>query len=167
MKKVYLAGPWFTKAQAEREERVKAKLRSLGFNVHSPKEDSNITGTFADPKVRQATFDSNLDNIGDVDIVFALMDGKHAICDEEDTNGCQINAIDTGTLFEVGYAYAIRKLCKKRPLIIYYTETISSNAFNLMLAQSCDMLITDFKDLDNLPKWIEEKKKLTYNGLIE
>lgn len=166
-KKVYFAGPWFTKAQAEREERVKAKLRELGFDVHSPKEDSNITGTFADPKVRQATFDSNVSHIDDVDIVFALMDGKHAVCDEEDTNGRQINAIDTGTLFEVGYAYCLRKIRKNSPIIIYYTETVTENAFNLMLAQSCDMLITKFEDLDNLPKWIEEGKTIAYNGQIE
>lgn len=166
-KSVYFAGPWFTKAQAEREERVKAKLRELGFDVHSPKEDSNITGTFADPKVRQATFDSNVSHIDDVDIVFALMDGKHAICDEEDTNGRPINAIDTGTLFEVGYAYCLRKQRKTYPIIIYYTETIAEGKFNLMLAQSCDMLITKFEDLDKLPQWIEEGKTIAYNGMIE
>ena len=33
MNKIYFAGPWFTKAQAEREQRLIKKLRELGFNV--------------------------------------------------------------------------------------------------------------------------------------
>ena len=167
MKKIYLAGPWFTKAQAEREERLKKRLRELGFEVHSPKEDSNITGTFADPAVRQATFDSNISHIDDVDIVFAIMDGKRAVCNEEDTNGRVINAIDTGTLFEVGYAYCLRKKNGKVPVIVYYTETTPEGGFNLMLAQSCDILINKYEDLDKLPDWIENNTKVGYNGLIE
>ena len=38
--KVYFASPWFNPDQAEREERVKGRLRELGFNVWSPKENS-------------------------------------------------------------------------------------------------------------------------------
>ena len=38
--KIYFASPWFTPEQEEREERLKAKLRSLGFDVHSPKEEA-------------------------------------------------------------------------------------------------------------------------------
>ena len=179
MKSIYFAGPLFTKAQAEREERVKAKLRELGFDVHSPKEDSNITGTKASMVDRKATFDSNVSNIDRVDIIFALMDGKHAICDEEDTNGRPINAIDTGTLFEVGYAYCLRQKYGTKPLIIYYSETLKKEQFNLMLAQSCDMLITDERDeagnlietaferLKYLPEWIETDTKIEYNGEIE
>lgn len=37
MKKVYFASPFFNEEQVEREERLKAKLRSLGFFCMEPK----------------------------------------------------------------------------------------------------------------------------------
>jgi len=36
--KVYFASGWFNPAAAEEEQRVKDKLRSLGFEVFSPKD---------------------------------------------------------------------------------------------------------------------------------
>ena len=60
--KIYFASPWFTPEQEEREERLKAKLRSLGFVVHSPKEEA-VCGAISDPKTRQKIFDGNIDAI--------------------------------------------------------------------------------------------------------
>ncbi len=58
--KVYFASPWFTKSQAEREERVKNKLRELGLNVFSPKESDNGLSPITDPKIRKQIFASNI-----------------------------------------------------------------------------------------------------------
>lgn len=164
--KIYFAGPWFTAAQEEREERLKTKLRSLGFEVHSPKEESNITGSFADSAVRKATFDSNIENIDKCDILFAVCDGKQGICTEPDKNGQPFAGIDAGTMIESGYAYNSRKRTGS-PIIVYYSETLGDKPFNLMLAQSADIVITDYDELDNLPKWIAENTKIDYNGKIE
>ena len=53
--KVYFASPWFNPEQAEREDRVKAKLRELGFNVWSPKENSSLS-PITDPVIREKIF---------------------------------------------------------------------------------------------------------------
>lgn len=167
MKKIYFAGPWFTAAQAEREQRLIKRLRELGFDVFSPRESSNITGSFADPKVQKATFEGNIVNIDSCDILFAVTDGKQGTCTEPDKAGQPMQAIDAGTMVEVGYAYRMRRESGKKPIMVYYAETLGNAQFNLMLAQSADIVITKYEDLANLPKWIEENTQVSYNGMIE
>lgn len=176
--KIYFASPWFTAAQSEREQRLIAKLRELGFEVFSPRESSNITGSFADPSVQKATFEGNIVNIDSCDILFAVTDGKQGTCTEPDQNGKKMQAIDAGTMVEVGYAYRMRRESGNKPIMVYYAETLGKAQFNLMLAQSADITITDVYDgdtlvesafdrLDKLPKWITNGTKVAYNGLIE
>lgn len=151
--KVYFASPWFTPEQEEREERLKAKLRSLGFVVHSPKEEA-VCGAISDVKTRQKIFQGNIDAINDCDIVFAITDGK-----------------DMGTIWEAGYAYGYNKHLMQfdiKPIkIVYYCETLGNGLFNLMLAQSGDIIITKFEDMDKLPKLIAKGKKVSYVGRIQ
>ena len=153
MKKIYFASPWFTPEQAEREERLKAKLRSLGFNVWSPKENA-ICGAFSDKETREKIFSGNIDNIIDADIVFAVTDGK-----------------DMGTIWEAGYAYGFNECCEitgaQKIVIVYYCETLGDGKFNLMLAESGDIIITKFEDLDKLPALLEAGDGYEYVGKIE
>ena len=76
-----------------------------------------------------------------------------------------------GTIWEAGFANGINYMLKpndKRITIVYYCETLGPNGqFNLMLAQSGDIVITEFKDLDKLPDLIYEGGRLTYAGTIE
>ena len=166
-KKVYFAAPWFTAAQSERELRLIKRLRELGFEVFSPRESSNISGSFADKSVQEDTFNTNITNIDDCDILFAVTDGNRGICTEPDREGQPMQAIDVGTMIEAGYAYHKRRATDETPIIVYYAETLGNNQFNLMLARSADVVITDFKDLDYLPKIIENKEKVEFNGMIE
>ena len=177
-KKIYFAAPWFTAAQAEREQRLIARLRELGFEVFSPRESSNITGSFADPTVQKATFEGNIVNIDSADILFAVTDGKRGTCTEPDQEGRPMQAIDAGTMVEVGYAYHARRQSGKKPIMVYYAETLGKASFNLMLSQSADITITDVYDGDtlvesafdrlaHLPEWIENDIKVAYNGRIE
>lgn len=151
--KVYFASPWFTPEQEEREERLKAKLRSLGFDVWSPKEEA-VVGAISSQEVRQKIFDGNCHAIDTSDIIFAVTDGK-----------------DMGTIWEAGYAYGYNERQKAvgyDPIkIVYYCETLGNGKFNLMLAQSGDIIITKFEDLDKLPGLIEEQERLLYAGLVE
>lgn len=151
--KVYFASPWFTPEQEEREERLKAKLRSLGFEVHSPKETA-VCGEFSDPKTRQNIFEGNIWAIQDSDIVFAVTDGK-----------------DMGTIWEAGYAYGWNERQKAvgyEPIkIVYYCETLGDGLFNLMLAESGDIVITKFEDLDKLPELLAGGEKVAYVGRIQ
>ena len=151
--KVYFASPWFTPEQEEREERLKAKLRELGFNVWSPKE-SCVCPPNASDELRRKTFDDNCTNIASCDILFAVTDGK-----------------DMGTIWEAGYANGINACCipmnHEKIVIVYYCETLGDGKFNLMLANSGDIIITDFEDLDKLPELIESGKGMAYAGKIE
>ncbi len=157
MKKIYFASPWFNAEQAEREDRVKNKLRELGFNVWSPKE-SCICPPDASNELRKKTFNDNCESIKASDIIFAVTDGK-----------------DMGTIWEAGYANGINEVSKnlfgrigKQIIVIYYCETLGSNGqFNLMLANSGDIIITDFETLNELPTLIEKGKGLGYAGKIE
>ena len=152
-KKIYFASPWFTPEQEEREERLKAKLRELGFTVHSPKEEA-VCGAFSDKETRQKIFDGNIDAINTCDIVFAVTDGK-----------------DMGTIWEAGYAYGFNAACElsqaPKIVIVYYCETLGDGKFNLMLAQSGNIIITKFEDVDKLPTLLEAGEGMSYAGKIE
>lgn len=141
--KVYFASPFFNEEQIEREERCKAKLRMLGFDVWSPKENVVVESN-SSSEVRTKAFEDNVRNIDNTDIVFAITDGK-----------------DMGTIWEAGYAYGIGKF------IVYYCETLGNNKFNLMLAESGNLVITDFNELEKLPELIEQGAKTKYVGTIE
>ena len=149
--KIYFASPWFTPEQEEREERLKAKLRSLGFVVHSPKEEA-VCGAISDPETRQRIFQGNINAICHCDIVFAITDGK-----------------DMGTIWEAGFAYGLNALSdpKERMKIVYYCETLGDGLFNLMLAQSGDIVITKFEDVDKLPELLAGGEKVAYAGRIQ
>lgn len=152
--KVYFASPWFNPDQAERENRVKNKLRELGFNVWSPK-DNCVCSPIADEVMRIKVFNDNCWNIQDCDILFAITDGK-----------------DMGTIWEAGYACGFNernKVVGSDPIkIVYYCETLGPNGqFNLMLAQSGNIVITKFEDLNKLPELICKGEGLAYAGIVE
>lgn len=148
--RIYFASPWFTPEQEEREERLKAKLRELGFNVWSPKE-SCICPPDASNELRKKTFNDNCESIKASDIIFAVTDGK-----------------DMGTIWEAGYANGLNATGVRKPIVIvYYCETLGDGKFNLMLANSGDIIITKFEDLDKLPDLIASGKGMAYAGKIE
>lgn len=152
-KKIYFASPWFTPEQEEREERLKAKLRELGFDVWSPKENA-VCGTFSSKETRNKIFRGNINAIESADIVFAVTDGK-----------------DMGTIWEAGYTYGYNEACddtnNAEIVIVYYCETLGDGKFNLMLAESGDIIITKFEDLDKLPTLLESGEGYDYVGKIE
>lgn len=148
--KVYFASPWFNPEQAEREERVKGKLRELGFNVWSPKDNSSLS-PITDPVIREKIFSANVENISDADIIFAITDGK-----------------DMGTIWEAGFANGLNVTRDKHIIVVYYCESLGKHGqFNLMLAQSGDIVIRDFEDLNKLPELIENGEGLAYAGIVE
>ena len=153
--KVYFASPWFNPEQVEREERVKGKLRELGFNVWSPK-DNCVCSPIADKAMRKKVFSDNVENIKSCDIIFAITDGK-----------------DMGTIWEAGFANGYNASMEdpdifKPIIVVYYCETLGDKGqFNLMLAQSGNITITKFEDLDKLPELIEKNEGLAYAGIVE
>lgn len=147
--KIYFASPFFNKEQVEREERLKAKLRELGYDVFSPKESCHLEKT-ASLDSQKNVFESNISAIQNCDILFAVTDGK-----------------DMGTIWEAGYANGINATSYKTKckMIIYYCETLGDGVFNLMLAQSADAVITSFEEMNNFDELLKIGNK--YKGLIE
>jgi nucleoside deoxyribosyltransferase len=146
-KKLYYATGWFNPKSEEEERRVKAKLRELGFDVFSPR-DFFVIPENATLETRQKVFEENIKHINDCDIFFGITDYK-----------------DMGTLVECGIAFGMNQKDSKKRKLVWYAETLGDNPFNLMLANSGDVIITSFEDLDNLPKYLE--KGQIYEGKVQ
>ena len=111
MKKVYLAGGWFTPEMEEEHTRIYNLIKDK-YEVFNPKLESLITEKSTKDDMTQ-TLIGNIVGIQNADIVLVIYDGK-----------------DTGTIWEAGCAYA-----NKKP-IIYYAEKLNGRPFNLMLAKT-------------------------------
>lgn len=136
-KKIYLASPFFNDAELERVEKVKEILDAKGLDVFSPKEQQHKHLEFGSLEWRKATFENDVKHIDWCDIVVAII--------------CQGNYDDSGTAWELGYAYATGK-----PVVLV---NLTGEAINLMIADSLHALITsyeelkeyDFNKLDKIP----------------
>lgn len=147
--RLYLASPFFNDEQNEREERVKAKLRELGFDVFSPKEACVIKPNESVEK-QEEVFEGNINGIVSCDVLFAITDGK-----------------DIGTIWEAGFANGLNAAGANKT-IVYYCETLPKGGkFNLMLARSADIVITKFEDLDSLYDKIDANEKVQYDGFVQ
>ena len=96
-------------------------------------------------------FIDNIKNIISSDIIFAITDGK-----------------DIGTIWEAGFAFGYTYIIeeyKKDKIIVYYCESLNGGKFNIMLAESADVVLTEFKELDNLDELIRKGKD--YAGDVE
>ena len=141
MKKVYLASPFFDDAELERVDKVKEILDSKGLEVFSPKEHQNEHLEFGSIEWRKATFENDVKHIDWCDVVVAII-GKG-------------NYDDSGTAWELGYAYATNK-----PVVLV---NITGETINLMIADSIHALITSYDELKEYDfEKMEKKPYLNY-----
>ena len=135
--RVYLAGPLFSEAEREFNQRLKALLAREGYSVFLPQEDSNEKIHTHNQREKKKIFKENLHAIKECDLVVAVLDGAD---------------VDSGTAWEIGYAHAIQK-----PVIGIKTDfrTLGPEGIvNLMIEQSItklctttDELISDVKEI--------------------
>lgn len=106
---MYLAGPWFTPESAVFYNAVmsveKAVRKNSNFKVFYPRE--------ASCKTPEETFENNVNNIKDADVVVAI------VCEK-----------DVGTAWEIGMAYALGK----DVYLLGYDDSTFLSHTNLMLA---------------------------------
>lgn len=110
---VYLAGPFFSLAQLWMINEARNDLSALGLKVFSPYHDVGLGS--ADDVVQK-----DLDAIQDCDLLFAIGDG-----------------LDSGTIYEIGYARAIDK-----PVVLY-AENESAQDKKMMEGSDC-RITTDY-----------------------
>lgn len=110
---IYLAGPFFTLAELWLIEQARDNLKEMGLKVFSPYHD--VGHGSADDVV-----ELDLKAIRDCDVVLAIGDG-----------------LDSGTIYEVGYARAVGKP------VIFYSENESSDNKKMMLGSGC-ILCNDY-----------------------
>lgn len=129
MKTVYLAAPLFTEAELDFNRMLRDEIRSSGFNVFLPQEDSN---NVKDRDDRQSIiFSKNEAAIDNSDIIVAVIDGAD---------------VDSGTAWEIGYAYA-----QDKPILGLRTDfrTLGiEGTVNLMIERSV-LLCLSIKELLN------------------
>ncbi len=129
MKTVYLAAPLFSEAELDFNRMLRDEIKSSGFNVFLPQEDSN---NVKDRDDRQSIiFSKNEAAIDKSDIIVAVIDGAD---------------VDSGTAWEIGYAYA-----RGKPLLGLRTDfrTLGiEGTVNLMIERSV-LLCMSIKELLN------------------
>lgn len=107
--KVYLAGPFFTLSEKLFVAECRDILMAMGMNVFSPYHDVG-EGKAEDvvPK--------DIEAIDDCDCMFAILDG-----------------MDSGTLFEIGYAV------KSGIKVVAYSENATEGELKMLVGTDCDV----------------------------
>lgn len=140
-KRIYLASPFFNDNELLDMVKVLGTLRNKGLNVFSPYENQNKQLEFASDPWREATFNSDVSNIDSADIVVAIANG---------------NYMDSGTAWEIGYAYA-----NKKPIILV---NLNKEPVNLMISDSIHAYIDSIEALEEYD--FNKLKKIRYENYI-
>ncbi|HJH32327.1 MAG TPA: nucleoside 2-deoxyribosyltransferase [Methanosarcinaceae archaeon] len=130
-KTIYLAAPLFSEAEREFNNKIRDQMVERGFSVFLPQEDSNDTTDMRHQEKQNYIFRQNLEAIDNSDIIIAVLDGG--------------SDVDSGTAWELGYAFAIKK-----PVLGLKTDfrTLGpEGTVNLMIEVSVDALTTDISEL--------------------
>lgn len=110
---VYLAGPFFTLSEVWLIHETYLQLKNMGLKVFSPYHDIGLGS--ADEVVM-----ADLKAIEESDILFAICDG-----------------LDTGTIFEIGYARALNKK------VVAYCESEKPESLKMLEGSDC-VIVGDY-----------------------
>ncbi|RZK25565.1 MAG: hypothetical protein EOO43_05185 [Flavobacterium sp.] len=113
-KKIYLAGPFFSMPERWLINRLREALIDFGNEVFSPMHDVGFDGTPYD------IVNKDLGGLQECDVILAVL-----------------NRLDTGTIFEIGYAKALSKR------VVILTENIDDKELLMMVGAGCE-IVEDF-----------------------
>ncbi len=126
MKHIYLAGPFFNLSELRFTEYVAAELKSRfagRLTMYVPHQDSGVILTpKSSPDMRRQVFQMDIDAMNKADIYVLLLDNE-----------------DSGTCFEMGYAYA-----RGIPMVALWSDV--RKVPTLMLQQSATV-VSNVEDL--------------------
>lgn len=126
-KAIYLAGPFFCIQELEWVNNICCILENVGFRVFSPSRENGIISETSSNEQRKETFILDIELIEKSDIVVALLDQD-----------------DSGTYFEIGYAYKANK-----KIIGLKTSLNSSEGMNNMIVNGCNTICFSVDNLVN------------------
>ena len=145
MKKIYLAGGWFTPEQDEQHTRIYNLIKDK-FDVFNPRIEGEIDNGTSNDKMSSILI-GNIEGIKNADLTVVLYDYR-----------------DTGTIWEAGFSYA-----SKKP-IIYFAEHLNGRPFNLMLAKTGRFAANEqdlLKLLNDESSWAFKNVYDDFKGVIE
>lgn len=121
-KKIYLAAPFFSELERNWVDKICEKLENSDFKVYSPYRENGLITHESTLEERNTIFLEDLKLIKESDFVVCLLDNN-----------------DSGTNFEIGYAYS-----HKIPIFGLKTSTIP---LNNMISHGCHSIVSSFNDL--------------------
>jgi len=110
---VYLAGPFFTLSEVWLIHESYSQLRNMGLKVFSPYHDIGLGPA-------EEVVEADLKAIEEADVIFAICDG-----------------LDTGTIFEIGYARALGKT------VVAYCESEKEESLKMLEGSDC-VIVDDY-----------------------
>ena len=128
----YVAGPFFNDEQLSSLETIEALLDKHGFSMFRPRIDAGKLDAHPTKENMKDVFMTDINAIDNCSYVLA-----------------DITYRDTGTCFEIGYAFS-----RHIPVILFCNEEKGSK-MNLMLAASCHKNFTSLLELDKYLTAIE------------
>ncbi len=138
MKRVYLASPFFNEEEVANLSRAERILREKGLYVFSPREHEVREENVGKPSWSLETFTNDIRGIDSCDLVVALYYGNYS---------------DSGTSWEIGYAFASHK-----PIVVVHFGDSS----NLMIHEGCHC---NLMSLDELAAYdFHELERRRYSG---
>jgi len=139
--KAYIAGPFFNEDQLKSMERLEDVLRRNHVSMFRPRFDAGQI--------------KNMKNATNEDLRNVFEDDIHGI-DTCDFIIANLTYKDTGTAFELGYAYATNK-----PVVLFNEEGISGKTVNLMLAAVADAYYNNLVELSDALRTNNLDSKIT------
>lgn len=123
VKQIYIASPFFTPKQLAKVDEVEKLIYESGLRYYSPRADGILKQMTPEERKAQAgkIFKLNCGNIIHADAVLAILDEP-----------------DTGTHWEMGFAYAIRRYNLQSHHFRVFAYTTERPTLNVMLQQSVD-----------------------------
>ena len=130
MKNIYLAGPFFSESQIKRITKVEKALAAnqTAGTIFSPRlsDENDDSVNAGSPEWAKSIFTKDVAEIDRADIIVAVTDFVH-------------ETIDSGTAFEIGYAYKMQK-----PIILLQEK---DEPLNLMVSQAGHYYTKSIDDL--------------------
>lgn len=122
-KKIYLAGPFFTMQERWLVEEARNNLKQHGFDVFSPVHDVG-------KGIAEDVVPADIEGIEQSDVLFAIVDG-----------------LDSGTIFEIGYARALGKG------VVVYVQNETEENLKMLEGTDCQ-IENDFVTAIYKAKWL-------------